>query len=73
MSDTPRCYTVPQLLERLQMTMRTFRRLRAKGKMPFLEELRPRLGRSVRYRADLVDRYLAGQWGQHSRFFRRHA
>jgi hypothetical protein len=54
------------------MTKRTFRRLRAAGEMPFLEELQPRLGRSVRYRADLVDRYLAGQWGQ-SRFFRRHA
>jgi hypothetical protein len=72
MSAEPRCYTVPQLLERLQMTNRTFRRLRAAGEMPFLEELQPRLGRSVRYRADLVDRYLAGQWGQ-SRFFRRHA
>jgi hypothetical protein len=72
MSEAPRCYTVPQLLERLQMTKRTFRRLRAAGEMPFLEELRPRLGRSVRYRADLIDRYLAGQWGQ-SRFFRRHA
>lgn len=72
MSEAPRCYTVPQLLDRLQLTKRTFRRLRAKGKMPFLEEIEPRLGRSVRYRADLVDRYLAGQWGQ-SRFFRRHA
>jgi len=72
MSDTPRCYTVPQLLERLQLTKRTFRRLRAAGKMPFLEEIEPRLGRSVRYRADLVDRYIAGHWGQ-SRFFRRHA
>ena len=72
MSDSPRCYTVPDLLGKLQMTKRTFRRLRAAGEMPFLEEILPRLGRSVRYRADLVDRYLAGQWGQ-SRFFRRHA
>jgi excisionase family DNA binding protein len=72
MSAELRCYTVPQLLESLQLTKRTFRRLRAAGKLPFLEEIQPRLGRSVRYRADLVDRYLAGQWGQ-SRFFRRHA
>lgn len=72
MSDAPRCYTVPDVLAKLQMSQRTFRRLRAAGALPFLEELQPRLGRAVRYRADLVDRYLAGQWGQ-SRFFRRHA
>jgi len=72
MNDAPRCYTVPQLLEMLQMTKRTFRRLRTAGEMPFLEELQPRLGRAPRYRADLVDRYMAGQWGQ-SRFFKRRA
>ena len=58
-----RCYTIPDLLQKLQMPLTTFKRLRAEGKLPFLEELRPRLGRRVRYRADLVDRYLAGQWG----------
>lgn len=64
MSDTPRCYTVPELLEKLQMPKRTFTELRAAGKLPFLEELLPRLGRSARYRADLIDRYLRGEWGQ---------
>ena len=62
MSD-PRCYTLPQLLGRLQLTRTTFYRLHAAGRLPFVSELRPRLGRTVRYRADLVDRYLAGQWG----------
>ena len=66
-----RCYTVPQLLEVLQIPRRTFFRLRKSGALPFLEELRPRLGRRVRYRADLVDRYLAGEWGQ-SRLFASH-
>jgi hypothetical protein len=63
-----RCYTIPQILEKLQMPKSTFNRLKGAGKLPFLEELKPRLGRIVRYRADLIDRYLAGQWGQ-PRFF----
>lgn len=63
MSDR-RCYTLPQVLELVQIPRRTFYTLRNAGKLPFLEELKPRVGRRVRYRADLVDRYLAGQWGQ---------
>jgi hypothetical protein len=59
-----RCYTIPQLLELLQIPRATFFTLRRTGRLPFLEELKPRLGRRVRYRADLVDRYLAGQWNQ---------
>jgi hypothetical protein len=64
MSNDLRCYTVPELLDKLHLPKRTFTELRAAGKLPFLEELRPRLGRSPRYRADLVDRYLRGEWGQ---------
>lgn len=67
MSDA-RCYTVPEVLAKLQMKQRTFTTLKRQGALPFLEELQPRLGRRVRYRADLIDRYLSGQWGQ-SRFF----
>lgn len=59
-----RCYTVPQLLDLLQMPQRTFTTLKKQGKLPFLEELRPRIGRRARYRADLVDRYISGEWGQ---------
>jgi hypothetical protein len=62
--NAPRCYTVPQVLDLLQMPQRTFTTLKKTGKLPFLEELRPRIGRRARYRADLVDRYLAGEWGQ---------
>jgi hypothetical protein len=60
-----RAYTVAQLLsvELLNMSARTFTRLKGRGELPFLEELHPRLGRVIRYRADLVDRYLAGAWG----------
>lgn len=60
----PRCYTVAQLCETLNLTERTFYRLLKAGKLPFLEELRPRLGKHRRYRADLVDQYLSGQWQQ---------
>ena len=59
-----RCYTIPQVVEKLQIPTRTFMTLKQQGKLPFLEELLPRLGRRPRYRADLVDRYLSGQWGQ---------
>jgi len=57
-----RCYTIGQLLDLLQIPRRTFFELRKAGKIPCLEELRPRIGRRVRYRADLVDRYLENQW-----------
>jgi hypothetical protein len=59
-----RCYLIPTLLVLLQMSPRTFTRQRKAGALPFLEELRPRIGRRPRYRADLVDRYLAGEWGR---------
>lgn len=67
----PRCYTIPDVLRLLRLTLTTFKRLKAAGQLPMLEELRPRIGRRPRYRADLVDRYLAGQWGQPSAFGRR--
>lgn len=67
MSDV-RCYTVVELLAKLQMAKTTFNKLRKAGKLPFLEELRPRLGRHARYRADLVDRYLRGEWNQPGAF-----
>jgi hypothetical protein len=54
------------------MSRTTFNDLKRDGKLPFLEELKPRLGGVIRYRADLVERYLAGQWGQ-PRLLRRHA
>jgi len=64
-------YTLRELLARLRMGKTTFQRLRAAGGLPFVEELRPRLGRIVRYRAEPVDRYLAGQWQEHPRVFGR--
>jgi excisionase family DNA binding protein len=61
-----RCYTVAQLLsvELLNMSRSTFFELKKAGKLPYLEEIKPRSGRRLRFRADLVDRYLAGQYGQ---------
>jgi len=59
---TPRCYTVGKLLVLLHLSESAFYQARKDGRLPFLEELRPRLGRIVRYRADLVDRYLSGDW-----------
>lgn len=60
----PRCYSVAQLLEKLDMARRTFFRLKHAHELPFLEELKPRLGRRLRFRADLVDRYIEGRWQQ---------
>ncbi len=57
-----RAYTVNQICERLSLPRRTFFHLRLHGRLPFLEEITPRLGRVLRYRADLVDRYVSGQW-----------
>lgn len=59
---TPRCYTVPQVIAMLQIPRSTFFTKLKAGKLPMLEELRPRIGRSARYRADLVDRYLENEW-----------
>jgi hypothetical protein len=67
---TPRCYTTAQVLMLLQVKASTFHHLKRAGKLPFLEELKPRVGHP-RYRADLIDRYLAGEWGQ-SRSFSSH-
>lgn len=59
---TPRCYTAAQVMEKLNMPRSTFFMLKAAGKLPFVEELLPRVGRCARFRADLVDRYVAGEW-----------
>lgn len=57
-----RCYTIAQILALLQIPRRTFFELRKAGKIACLEELKPRIGRRVRYRADLIDRYLDNEW-----------
>lgn len=68
----PRCYTLAQVIEKVQIPRSSFFMLKARGELPFLEELKPRVGRRARYRADLVDRYVAGQWNQ-PRAFQRSA
>jgi len=60
--ESPRCYLLGELLDKLQMSRSLFFDLKKRGALPFLEELRPRIGRRARYRADLVDRYLRGEW-----------
>lgn len=59
---SPRCYFVADLVEILRMSRSSFYRALAAGELPFLEELRPRIGNKPRYRADLVDKYLTGSW-----------
>jgi excisionase family DNA binding protein len=54
-------YTIAQVCERISMPRSTFFRLRDLGELPFLEEVKPRLGRLVRYRADLVEQYLVNR------------
>jgi len=62
--SAPRCYTRREALAILKMGASTFTRLKARGKLPCVVELLPRLGHVARYRADLIDRYMANQWGQ---------
>lgn len=57
-----KCYTTATVLELLDMNRRTFFELKRRGRLPMLEEIRPRLGRIVRYRADRIDAYLAGKF-----------
>jgi len=58
------CYTAREIQQRLKMSASTFKELKRTGKLPFVRELLPRVGRVARYRADLVDQWLAGLWGQ---------
>jgi hypothetical protein len=62
---------IPEILAHLQISKRTFNRQRKAGALPFLEELRPRIGRRPRYRAEPIDRYLTGEWGRPSLVFGR--
>ncbi len=61
---TARAYTTADICRLLSMPRSTFFTLLKAHKLPFLEELRPRLGRTARYRADLVDAYLNNEWNR---------
>ena len=67
-----RCYTVNQVCELLGMCRDTFYRLLKRHQLPFLEELQPRIGGRARYRALLVDEYLANEWRPRPVKARRH-
>jgi hypothetical protein len=58
-SHDARCYTTADAIRKLNLTRRTFFRLKSRGELP-LDELLPRLGRVPRYRAEPIDRWLAG-------------
>ncbi len=60
----PGAYTTAQVCQRISMRRTTFYALKAAGELPFLEEVQPRLGRIVRYRADLVEQYVANQFAR---------
>ena len=62
MSHQRRCYSVQRLLDKLSMPRSTFLQLKNAGRLPFLEECRPSVGRSIRYRAEPIDRYLTDGW-----------
>lgn len=57
-------YTITKVLERIDMPRRTFTRLRDAGRLPFLEEVQPRLGMRPRYRADLIEQYVSNQFNR---------
>lgn len=60
----PRALTITDVCAALNIPKRSFFHLRRAGQLPMCQELKPRIGRVVRYRADVIDRWLAGEWGQ---------
>jgi hypothetical protein len=58
----PHFYLAAEVCDLLKMKASTFLNLKAQGKLPFLHEIRPRLGKHARYKAEPVDRYLRGEW-----------
>lgn len=59
----PGAYTIAQVISRVPMSRRTFYRLLALGELTFLEEL-PRLGGLRRFRADLVEEWVANDFNR---------
>ena len=59
---TTHFYLTAELLTKLEMSRSTFDDLRKRGKLPFIEEIKPRIGRKIRWRREPVDRYLASNW-----------
>lgn len=57
-------YTITEVCDRISLARSTFYRLRNAGELPFLEEVRPRLGKRARYRADLVEQFVANQFNR---------
>ena len=59
--DPPRCYTVEQLAALLQVHVQTvYKNLDRWRADHIVEELRPPIGRSRRFRADVTDAWLRG-------------
>ena len=59
MSDAPHCYTLAHVAALLHVSVDTLERHR--DRHAWLVELTPRIGRTRRYRGDLVDAYLRGE------------
>ena len=73
MSVTQRAYTIAQVCELLAIPRRSFFHHRKHGHLPMCIELRPRIGRVVRYQAEPVDRYADGRGlGTSRAFFTSH-
>jgi predicted DNA-binding transcriptional regulator AlpA len=57
---TQRCYTATDICRELHLSRRTFYLFKKQGRLP-LVELLPRLGRTIRYQAAPIDRWLDGR------------
>lgn len=64
-----RCYSAAQIIAFLGIGESAFYDLKRRHRLPFVQELTPRLGRLVRYKAEPVDRYLAGEWQSATKHF----
>lgn len=67
----PKCYTVAQLLDALQLSRTQFFELKRQGELPFLEELQPRVGGKHRYKAEPIDLYFENKFATTRSSFRK--
>jgi len=73
MSVSQRAYTTDQVCQILAIPRRSFFHHRKHGHLPMCIELRPRIGRIVRYQAEPIDRYADGRGlGNGRSFFTSH-
>jgi hypothetical protein len=69
---TPRTYTRAQVLELLGLKYAGFWRLKRAGRLPWVQAIQPAIRGHALYRAEPLDRYLAGDWPDAAKYSSAH-